>query len=161
MKTMSVEDLSRLGKLLWNYRHALDRLEFCLETQVRFMNEGDDRWGSHVADLIEDVADRIGLLDLERSVLLGDQPLPLSDLAPTLPEPWPPIIVEHEYELQSTVDRIQRLVAHHQLALEEHRASLDRLSELIVPTTTSRTYDRLGRTQSSSDRNAVLFDGRM
>lgn len=161
METMSVEDLSRLGKLLWNYRHALDRLEFCLETQVRLMNDGDDRWGSHVADLIEDVADRIGLLDLERSVLLGDEPRPLSGLAPTLPEPWPAIVVEHEYELQAAVDRIQRLVAHHQLALEEHRASLDRLSDLIVPATTSRTYDRLGRTQNTSDRNAVLFDGRM
>lgn len=161
MKTMSVEELSRLGKLLWDYRHALDRLEFCLETQVRFMSEGDDRWGSHVADLIDGVADRIGLLDLERTVLLGDQPTPLSDLAPTLPEPWPPIVVEHEHELRSAVDRIQRLVAHHQLALEEYRASLDRLSDLIVPQTTTRTYDRLGRTQSSSDRNAVLFDGRM
>ncbi len=161
MKTMSVEDLSRLGKLLWNYRHALDRLEFCLETQVRFMNDGDDRWGSHVADLIEDVADRIDMLDLERNLLMGDDPEPLGELAATLPDPWPPIVIEHESELQAAVDRIQRLVAHHQLALEEHRASLDRLSALIVPTKTPRTYDKLGRAQATSDRHAVLFDGRM
>ena len=161
MKTMTVEDLSQLGKLLWNYRHVLDRLEFCLETQVRFMNEGDDRWGSHVADLIEEVADRIGLLDLERSVLLGEQPLPLSVLASDLPDPWPPIIVEHEYELQAVADRIQRLVARHQLALEEHRESLDRLSELIAPTAAPRTYDKLGRAQNTPDRHAILFDGRM
>ncbi len=158
---MSVDDLPRLGKLLWSYRHALDRLEFCLEAQVCFMNEGDDRWGSHVADLIDDVADRIGLLDLERSVLLGDEPRALREVADTLPEPWPPIVIEHEHELQSAIDRIQRLVARHQLALDEHRASLDRLSALIAPTMTSRTYDRLGRTQRSADRNAILFDGTM
>ena len=161
MKTMSVEELSRLGKLLWDYRHALDRLEFCLETQVCFMNEGDDRWGSHIADLIDEVADRIGLLDLERSLLLGDQPVTLSELSGALPDPWPPIVVEHEYELQAAADRIQRLVGQHRLALEEHRASLSRLSELIAPTAATRTYDRLGKTQNTADRNAILFDGRM
>ena len=161
MKTMSVDDLSRLGKLLWDYRHALDRLEFCLETQVRFVNDGDDRWGSHVADLIGEVADRIGMLDLERSLLLGDGPQALTELAGVLPDPWPPIIIEHEQELQATVDRIQRLVARHHLALEEHRASLDRLSELIVPRTAVRTYDKLGRTQPTVAHDAILFDGRM
>ncbi len=161
MQTMSVENMSRLGTLLWNYRHALDRLEFCLEAQVRFMTDNDDRWGSHVADLIDEVADRIGILDLERSLLLGDEPMRLNELVGTMPEPWPAILVEHEYELQAAVDRIQRLVARHQLALEEHQAGLDRLSELLAPTATTRTYDRLGRTQGSADRNAILFDGTM
>ena len=158
---MSAEILSQLGKLLWAYRGALDRLEFCLETQVRFMSSGDDRWGGQVADLIENVAQQIGLLDLERDLLLGEEPRRLGELIAEVPEPWPGILVEHEHELQASVDRIQRLVANHQLALEEYRASLDRLADLIAPSPTNRTYDKQGRAHTVADRNAILFDGRM
>lgn len=160
MQTIDAKSLPRLGELLWAYRRALDRLEFCLEIQLRIANEGDNRWGGHVADLVAEVAERIGLLDLERDVILGDEPTRLRDIISRVPEPWPAIFTDHEQELQAVTARIQRLMARHEIALDEQRAGLQRLTDLVSPTQSTQTYDQRGRTRSSVDRNAVLFDGR-
>lgn len=160
METIEAKSLPRLGELLWSYRRALDRLEFCLEVQLRFTTSGDDRWGSHVADLVDEVAERIGLLDLERDVILGDGPRRLSEIIPVAPDPWPTILVDHETELRAATDRIQRLMGRHEIALDEHRNSLARLADMITPTSAVKTYDKTGRTRSGADRNAILFDGR-
>ncbi len=160
MQTIDAKSLPRLGELLWAYRRALDRLEFCLAIQLRLSADGDNRWGGHVADLVAEVAERIGLLDLERDVILGDDLLRLRDIITRVPEPWPAIFTDHEQELQAVTERIQRLMARHEIALDEHRASLQRLTDLVSPTPATQTYDQRGRTHTSIDRSAVLFDGR-
>jgi hypothetical protein len=160
MQTIDAKSLPRLGELLWAYRRALDRLEFCLAIQLRLSADGDSRWGGHVADLVAEVAERIGLIDLERDVILGDELLRLRDIITRVPEPWSAIFTDHEQELQAVTERIQRLMARHEIALDEHRASLQRLTDLVSPTPSTQTYDQRGRTQTSIDRSAVLFDGR-
>lgn len=159
METIEAKNLPRLGELLWSYRRAMDRLEFCLEIQLRLTVDGDDRWGGHVADLVDEVSERIGLLDLERDVLLGDGPKRLSELIDIVAEPWPAILVEHEAELRASTDRIQRLMGRNELAIDEHRTALAKLSDMIAPSANTATYDRSGRTRRSA-ANAVLFDGR-
>lgn len=160
MQTMDPKSLSRLGELLWAYRRTLDRLEFCLEVQLRLTDDGDTRWGGHVADLVAEVAERIGLLDLERDVLLGDEPIRLRELIDQAPEPWPSILADHEQELQTTTERIQQLMARHEISLDEHRAGLQRLTEMVSPTQSTKTYDNRGRAHASANRGAILFDGR-
>ncbi len=160
MENLDAKRLARLGELLWAYRRATDRLEFCLEVELRFSAAGDDRWANQVTDLVEEVAERIGLLDLERNVLLGDNNLRLADIIATCPEPWGSILVDHGNELQGAADRVQQLITRNEIALEERRGALERLTDMIAPATSTSIYDRKGQVRSSKERNALLFDGR-
>ncbi len=158
METVDSRSLARLGELLWGYRRALDRLEFALTMQLHLAETSRRDWAVHVADLVDEVAERMGFLDLERTVLVGDDPTSLSTIISTAPEPWPELLADHQAELRAVSARIEELMRVHHVVLDEQRGAIDRLTSTLAPSAAATGYDRRGRT-TNNPRASFLFDG--
>lgn len=132
MSTLAADvDYNRVNNLLWRYRNCLDRFEFLLEMQLMVTASGRAEWQHHMADLLDDLAQRIGRLDLEREVLLGGE-LNLSALVAGAPELWAEILVEQQDALTASADRVGRLRQRNEQALETGAAGLRRLLETLA-----------------------------
>ncbi len=158
MATLDPRSLARLGEVLWGYRRALDKLEFALTVQLALQDQQRADWNSHVADLVDEIAERIGLLDVERTVLLGDEPTSLTELIDTAPEPWPALLGDHQTELRAVGSRIDELMRRHHIVLDESRDAIRRLTDSLTTFESPTGYDRRGLTTNAS-RSSILFDG--
>lgn len=158
MATLDPRSLARLGELLWGYRRALDRLEFALTVQLVLQDQQRADWNSHVSDLVDEIAERIGLLDVERTVLLGDGPTSLTELIDTAPEPWPALLTDHQAELRAVGTRIDELMRRHHIVLDESRDAIRRLTDSLTTFESPTGYDRRGQT-TATQRASILFDG--
>lgn len=153
-----------LGSMLWQYRSALERVEFLLEAQLVFASSGRDKRLASVADLLEEAVATINELDLRRELLLHDDQrqdgsvASLSELAETCEQPWSSMFLEHQRWFELCVDRIEMLI-------EQSRKTMGNTLDLIDKLVTSESapslggYDRDGRTVRGSSP-AVLFDSR-
>ena len=124
-------DYNRLNNLLWRYRNCFDRFEFLLEVQLMVTASGRQEWQHHMADLLDDLAQRIGRLDLEREVLLGGE-LNLSALVAGAPAMWAEILTEQQDHLTEAAARVGRLRQRNEQALEAGAAGLRRLLEALA-----------------------------
>ncbi len=132
MSTLAADvDYNRLNNLLWRYRTSLDRFEFLLEMQLMVTASGRQEWQHHMADLLDDLAQRIGRLDLEREVLLGGE-LNLSALVAAAPEMWAEILTEQQAGLTTAAERVGRLRQRNEQALAAGAAGLRRLLETLA-----------------------------
>ena len=153
-----------LGSMLWQYRSALERVDFLLEAQLVFASSGRDKRLVSVADLLEEAVGTINELDLRREMLLHDEslldgPVPsLSELAEVTEQPWSSMFLEHQRWFELCVGRIKMLI-------EQSRKTMGTTLDLIKQLVTSESapalggYDRDGRTVRGSSP-AVLFDSR-
>lgn len=153
-----------LGSMLWQYRSALERVEFLLEAQLVFASSGRDKRLASVADLLEEAVATINELDLRRELLLHDtgpgdgSVASLSELAEVCEQPWSSMFLEHQRWFELCVGRIKMLI-------EQSRKTMGNTLDLINKLVTSESapalggYDRDGRTVRGSSP-AVLFDSR-
>ena len=157
-----------LAEVLWEYRAQLKRVEVLLEAQLLFAGAGRDGHLAVVAELLDETATSLGLLDLHREVALepfggerhGEQWTPaLTDLAEGADDTWGPIITDHHNNLSAVVQRIQLLVDQSRHTMG---ATLDRIAQMTngISETPVTGYDRAGRTVRSS-APALLFDGQV
>lgn len=156
-------DYQRLNNLLWRYRPCLDRFEFLLEMQLMVTASGRQDRLVQMADLLDDVAQIISTLDLEREIALPSG-VSLSELAETAPEPWDEVLIEQQAYLASATARVSRLRQRNTKAIEEGAAGLNQLLETIAEATgqASPTVDSYGEDGRRRQENgsAILFDGR-
>ena len=163
---MSPDQYRQLAEVLWEYRGLLKRVEVLLESQLLFAGAGRDGNLGVVAEMLDETATAIGLVDLQREVLLGANPtepsaerwMPaLTELAAGADETWGPIIADHHNNLSAAVQRIQLLVDQSRHTMG---ATLDRIAQMTsgISETPVTGYDRAGRTVRSS-APALLFDG--
>lgn len=153
-----------LGSMLWQYRAALERVEFLLEAQLVFASSGRDKRLASVSDLLEEAVTTINELDLRRELMLHvpDQPdaqaPSLSELAEVAEQPWSSMFLEHQRWFELCVGRIKMLI-------EQSRKTMGTTLDLINQLVTSDSapalggYDRAGRTVRGASP-AVLFDSR-
>lgn len=167
MSTLAAEiDYNRLNNLLWRYRRCLDRFEFLLEVQLGVMASGRQDWQHHLADLLGELADTIGRLDLEREVLLGGATL--SGIAEVSPEMWAGILNEQQAHLTNRAAAISRLRQRNEQAIAAGAAGINRLIEAIAeangtsagPGTDAYGEDGRIRHGTTGAGGALLFDGR-
>jgi len=158
MATLDARSLARLGEVLWGYRRALDRLEFALTVQLLLQDHQRADWNAHVTDLVDEIAERIGLLDVERTVLVGEGPTSLTTLIEDAPEPWPSLLSDHQQELQAVGRRIDELMRRHHIVLDESRDAIRRLTDSLTTFQSPTGYDRRGQT-TAAPRSSILFDG--
>lgn len=165
MSTLAAEiDYNRLNNLLWRYRRSLDRFEFLLEVQLGVLASGRQDWQHHMADLLEELAETIGGLDLEREVMLGG--VTLSDLASAGPELWADILSEQQAHLTASAANVSRLRQRNEQAIAAGAAGLHRLIGAIAeangapPATGPDSYGEDGRIRYGAN-GALLFDGRV
>lgn len=153
-----------LGPMLWQYRSALERVEFLLEAQLVFASSGRDKRLASVADLLEEAVATINELDLRRELLLHDDSHAdglspsLSDLAEVAEQPWSSMFLEHQRWFELCVDRIKTLIEQSRKTMG---TTLDLINKLVTSEATPALggYDRSGRTVRGSSP-AVLFDSR-
>lgn len=167
MTTLAAEiDYNRLNNLLWRYRRCLDRFEFLLEVQLGVLASGRQDWQHHMADLLGELADTIGRLDLEREILLGGTTL--SAIARSSPEMWADILAEQQGHLTTRAAAISRLRQRNEQAIAAGAAGLSRLVEAIAEANGGsagsgpESYGEDGRLRptASGASGALLFDGR-
>jgi len=154
---------SRLNNLLWNYRNWFDRFEFLLEMQLLVAGTGRQDWQHHMAELLDEVADALGTLDLERALLLDDGPT-LSELISSAPEVWSGILAEQQAALRSTASRVETLKARCEHAIDSGLAGVAQFLDSVVGRNVDDGYDNGGqRPQDHSPRHnsSILFDGRI
>jgi hypothetical protein len=157
-------DYQRLNSLLWRYRPLLDRFEFLLEMQLLVTASARDDWLHHVTDLLDELADELNGLDLEREVVLGAGPT-ISSLAETAPEPWAEILTEQVAHFASATSRIGQLRRRNQQMIEASTAGLAQLFEGLAEAAgynlsdSGDSYDGDGRRRSGGG-SSLLFDGR-
>jgi hypothetical protein len=158
-------DYQRVNNLLWRYRPCLDRFEFLLEMQLMVSASGRTDWLHHVTDLLDELAETMNELDLEREVVLGTSST-ISDLVDGAPEPWPTILTEQLAHFGATTTRINRLRRRNQQMMETATTGLSRLFEAIAEAAGHNvashedSYDGEGRLRSSG-ASSLLFDGRV
>lgn len=154
-----------LGSMLWQYRSALERVEFLLEAQLMFASSGRDRRLASIADLLEDAVTTIHELDLRRELLLhGDaddarRGVPtLAEISEVSEQPWSSMFAEHQRWFERCVERIQLLLTQSRQTMG---TTLDMINQLVTNEQSPALggYDRSGRTVRSS-APAVLFDSR-
>jgi len=167
-----------LGSLLWQYRSALERVEFLLEAQLVFASSGRDKRLASVADLLEEAVGTINELDLRRELLLHEaQPDPsrrpverrdgeyelgsvpsLSQLADAAEQPWSSMFLEHQRWFELCVGRIKMLI---EQSRQTMGTTLDLIGKLVAneAAPTLGGYDSAGRSVRGSSP-AVLFDSR-
>lgn len=163
---LTSDQYRQLAEVLWDYRTLLRRVEVLLEAQIVFAGAGRDGNLSVVAELLDEAASSIGLVDLRREVLF--EPLAgqraevpwtpaLSELAESAGEVWGPIISDHSEHLRAVVERIQLLVDQSRHTMG---ATLDRIAQMTtgMSETPVTGYDRAGRTVRPA-APALLFDG--
>lgn len=164
MSSPTIElEYHRLNDLLWRYRPCLDRFEFLLEVQLMVASTGRTEWLHHVADLLDEVAQTINTLDLEREVVIGSGRT-LRELAEAAPEPWSDILLDQHGHLAAAVARTSRLRDRNRRVIEVNGDGLERLLANIAEATgqgsaTTDSYDGDGRVRHDSP-STILFDGR-
>ncbi len=160
---LSSEDAGRVADVLWQYRRQLDRMEFLLETQLLLAAAGKDEHLHHVADLLNETADALAYIDLQRGVLLSDRGIPvdLSELIKVVDSPWDEVFSDHKQWFASSLARIQDLSARNRRTIEQSQAALGELADLLSGETSDNGYDGAGRKVSSSGGSALLFDGQV
>lgn len=157
-------DYNRLNNLLWRYRSCLDRFEFLLEMQLVVTASGRQDWQHHMADLLDELANTISRLDLEREVVLGPG-VNLSELAAGAPELWTTILVDQQAHLSAAAAQVGRLRQRNEQAIEAGVAGLRRLLEAIGEANGSPqgggldSYGGDGRIRPQGG-SPLLFDGR-
>lgn len=157
---LSNADAARVADILWQYRRQLDRMEFLLETQLLLSTAGRDERLHHVADLLNETADALAYIDLQREVLLSDHGLTadLSALVEQCEEPWDEVFRDHQQWFAGAITRIQELSAKNKRTIEQGQATLNKLADLLTGTPEG-SYDGAGN-RVSSQSSALLFDGR-
>jgi len=153
----------RLNNLLWNYRNWFDRFEFLLEMQLMVTSTGRQDWQHHMAELLDEVADAIGTLDLERAILLDDGSS-LSQLAAEAPEVWADILTEQQAALSATASRVGALKARCEQTIDSGLAGVAQFLDEVVGRSVEDGYDNGGqRPQAGTHRNgsSILFDGKI
>lgn len=161
-----------LGSMLWQYRAALERVEFLLEAQLVFASSGRDKRLASVADLLEEVVGTINELDLRRELLLHGMMLEssqgedrpegaapsLSEIAAVIEQPWSSMFLEHQRWFELCVGRITMLI---EQSRQTMGTTLDLIGKLVASESAPSLdgYDRAGRTVRGTTP-AVLFDSR-
>ena len=159
---LSSSDAARVADILWQYRRQLERMEFLLETQLLLASAGKDQLLHHVADFLEETADSLAYINLQREVLLSDRgvSVDLSELAEIVEEPWDEVFADHQQWFLSMIARIQDLSARNKRTIEQSQTALSQLADLLTGTRDD-AYDGSGNRVSSSRGGGMLFDGQV
>lgn len=157
---LSNADAARVADILWQYRRQLERMEFLLETQLLLAKAGKDEYLHHIADLLNETADSLAYIDLQREVLLSDYgvALDLTNLVASAEAPWDEVIRDHQQWFAAIISRIQELSSRNKRTIEQSQITLNRLADALNGSPES-SYDGSGN-KVTAQSSAMLFDGR-
>ncbi len=162
VESLPSSDAARIADILWQYRRQLERMEFLLETQLLLATAGKDQLLYHVADLLEETADSLSYINLQREVLLSDRgvSVDLTLLVSIVEEPWDEVFADHQQWFVAKIARIQELSARNKRTIEQSQTALNQLADLLTGRTDD-AYDGSGNRVSSASGGGMLFDGQV
>lgn len=110
--------LRELSDVLWRERQLLDLLGFKLEAE-KMVDGSGTRWAALAMREINEVRDRLRIVEVERATLSADVALDLGlsplaslrELAASSPEPWSGILQRHWQALSTTTAGLSRAAA--------------------------------------------------
>ncbi|MFT7597589.1 MAG: hypothetical protein ACI8TP_000509 [Acidimicrobiales bacterium] len=152
-----------LASIMWDYQAALRRIETLLEAHLLFSRSGAEHRLATVADIIDETATMVGVIDLRREVAMcrlvepGESGATMSDLVEMLSEPWSTVFADHQRTMTQTVDRLQTLVSQNRASMD---ATINLIAQLIEEPGNVRDggYDQSGQVLRASTQS-VFFDG--